>query len=190
MAVVVRAAAALAIAMQLSGCVPILIGAAAGGAALVATDRRSATAQLDDESIEFKFATAVTNKYGESVHAISTAFNGTVLLTGQVPDAAAREDIERIARGIEHVRNVQNELAIGPSTTLAERSRDTYTTSLVKARLLESGEVSGTQIKVVTERDTVFLMGIVSRAEGNAAAGVASTTANVARVVKVFEYTD
>jgi osmotically-inducible protein OsmY len=182
--------AALASTMPVAGCIPVIVGAAAGGAALVATDRRSTVAQMEDEEIELKFAAAVANRYGDGVHAISTSYNGIVLLTGQVPDAATRDDVERIARGLEHVRVVQNELAIGPNTTLAERSRDTYTTSLVKARFVENGGIPVTQIKVVTERDTVYLMGIASHAEADPAAMVASTTSNVARVVKVFEYTD
>ncbi len=181
-------AATVACATFLSGCVPAVVAAAAGGVALVASDRRTTTAQLDDESIELRLATSVSEKYGDTANASATAYNGIVLLTGQVPDAAAREDIERTARGIPGVRNVQNELEIGPNATLAERTRDTYTTSLVKSRLVENDHMRAIQVKVVTERDTVYLMGIVSRADGDAAGRIASTTANVARVVKVFEY--
>ena len=183
-------AVALGGAVLAAGCIPVVIGAAAGGAALVATDRRTAGAQMNDEEIEFKFGNEIANRYGDRVHAIATAYNGTVMLTGQVPDDATREAIEGVARGLPNVRDVQNELAVGPGTTLAERTRDTTTTSLVKARLLDDSRVPGTRIKVVTERDTVYLMGIVTRQEGQAAAEVASTSPNVARVVKVFEYTD
>jgi osmotically-inducible protein OsmY len=171
-----------------AGCVPIVVGAAAGGAALVATDRRSAGAQIDDEAIELKFATAVNNKYGDRAHAVATSYNGIVLLTGQVPDAAARDDVERTARGIDRVRSVHNEIAIGPNTTLGERSRDTYTTSLVKSRFVENSQIHATHVKVVTERDVVYLMGLVSRTEADVAGQIASTTTNVSRVVKVFEY--
>ena len=45
-------------------------------------------------------------------------------------------------------------------------------------------------MKVVTERSVVYLMGLVSRDEGDAAAEIAASTSDVARVVKLFEYTD
>ena len=183
-------AAALALAIQLAGCLP-LVAAGAASVALVATDRRSASAQLDDAAIEGTIASEAVNRYGDKAHVSVTSYNGIVLLTGEVPDAAAKDAVATLARGVDRVRGVQNELQVAPSSGLAERTNDTYLTSVVKTRFLEaSDKFSATQVKVVTDRKVVYLMGIVKRAEADAAAAIAASTQGVARVVKVFEYLD
>lgn len=174
----------------LSACAPILVAGAAGGAALVATDRRSTGAQVDDTTIETKVLTTAAGRYGDRIHLNVTSFNGVVLLTGEVPDAAVRSDIYALARGTDRVRAVHDELVVGPATDLSARTNDTYITSKVKTRFLEAtDQFSATHVKVVTERRVVYLMGIVSRAEADAAARIAATTSDVARVVKLFEIT-
>jgi osmotically-inducible protein OsmY len=172
----------------LTGCVPAIVAAGVGGATLVATDRRSVGAQADDEAIELKIATNINNRYGDRVHAISTSYNGIVLLSGEVPDQETLASIGNIAKNTERARAVHNELAIGPKTTLSQRSNDTFITSMVKTRFVEANKFSATHVKVVTERGIVYLMGIVRRDEGDSAAQIASTTSGVVRVVKLFEY--
>ena len=179
---------ALALPPLLTACAPVIVAGAAG-AALVATDRRSAGAQLDDQTIETKILTTVAGRYGDTVHFNVTSYNGVVLLTGEVPDAAVRADIYALARGTDRVRSVHDELVVGPNTDLGARTNDSYVTSKVKTRFVEaSDKFSATQVKVVTERGVVYLMGLVTRAEGDAAAQIASTTSGVVRVVKLFEY--
>jgi osmotically-inducible protein OsmY len=182
--------AALATLPALQGCAPAIVAAGVGATALVATDRRSTGAQLDDQSIELKIATAVNSKYGADVHVNATSYNGLVLLTGEVPNKAVEDDVVNVARTTDRVRKVDNYLVIGPVTEIGARTNDSYITSKVKARFVESDKFSATHVKVVTERAVVYLMGIVTRAEGDDAARLASTTAGVARVVKLFEYTN
>ena len=179
---------ALALPPLLTACAPVIVAGAAG-AALVATDRRSAGAQLDDQTIETKILTTVAGRYGDTVHFNVTSYNGIVLLTGEVPDAAIRSDVYALARGTERVRSVHDELVVGPVTDLSARTNDSYITSKVKTRFVESDKFSATQVKVVTERSVVYLMGIVSTSEADAAAQIAATTAGVTRVVKLFEIT-
>jgi osmotically-inducible protein OsmY len=172
----------------LDGCAPAAIAVGAGYAAVVANDQRSTGAQLDDESIELKIATGVGSKYGNEVHLNATSYNGIVLLTGEAPSTVVQDDITKIAKSTDRVKSVQNEMVIGPVTDLSARSNDTYITSKVKTRLLGDENFKALYVKVVTERSVVYLMGIVTRQEGDGAAQVAATTAGVARVVKVFEY--
>ena len=114
-----------------------------------------------------------------------------MLLTGEAPSTEVKSEIVRIARSSSAgVRNVYDEMVIGPVTDLGARSNDSYITSKVKARMLDDDAVKTIYVKVVTERKVVYLMGIVSRQEGDAAAQVAATTEGVARVVKLFEYTN
>ena len=173
----------------INACVPaVVVGAAAGGA-LVATDRRSAGAQLDDQSIELKIATELGTRYGDRIHLNVTSYNGIVLLTGEAPDQATRDAIASYARGVDRVRAVHDEMVVGPTTDLSARTNDSYITSKVKTRFVEANKFSATHVKVVTERSVVYLMGIVSRSEADAAAQIAATTSGVARVVKLFEIT-
>ena len=181
---------ALAAPALLSGCAPLLVAGAVGGTVLVATDRRSTGAQVDDESIELKIMNNVSERYGDKVHVNATSYNGWVLLSGEVPDPETRSSIGEIASKTNRVRKVFNEIAVGPNTELGSRSNDTFITSKVKSRFLESDKFSATHVKVVTERGIVYLMGIVSRQEGDAAGQIASTTTDVVRVVKLFEYTN
>jgi osmotically-inducible protein OsmY len=182
------ALAALVAAVSLSGCVPLVVGAAVGGTALVATDRRSVGAQADDEAIELKISNIRNSRWGDTVHVNVTSYNGVVLLCGEAPEQGIKDTLAEITRTTDRVRRVHNEVVIGPDTPLTERTNDTYITSKVKARFVEQTAFSATHVKVVTERSVVYLMGLVRKDEGDAAGRVASTTSGVVRVVKLFEY--
>jgi osmotically-inducible protein OsmY len=178
-------------ASALSGCVPLVVGAAVGGTALVATDRRSVGAQADDETIELKIANHIGTGYGDRVHVNVTSYNGVVLLTGEVPTQDLVGTMAEIARTTAKVRRVHNEIVVAPVSDVGARSNDTYITSKVKSRFVEASKTfSPTHVKVVTERGVVYLMGVVRREEGDAAGQIAATTSGVVRVVKLFEYTN
>lgn len=179
---------ALLLSVVLAGCVPAVIAVGAGGAALVASDRRTAGTQVDDEGIELKIGNQVNAQFGDRVHVNATSYNGVVLLTGEVPDQGVRASIAAIAKNTEKVRSVHDDLVVAPNTTMSARTNDTYITSKVKTRFIEANSFPPNAVKVVTERGVVYLMGIVTRAEGGTAGEIAATTSGVARVVKVFEY--
>jgi osmotically-inducible protein OsmY len=172
----------------LTGCVPAVIAVGAGGTALVATDRRTTGTQVDDEGIELKIAQGANAQYGDRIHLNVTSYNGIVLLTGEVPDQGAWASLGNLAKTTEKVRAVQNELVVAPIAPMSARTNDTYITSKVKTRMIEANKFPPNAVKVVTERGVVYLMGIVTRPEGDAAGEVAATTTDVVRVVKVFEY--
>jgi osmotically-inducible protein OsmY len=181
--------AALAVAAAtLAGCVPVVVVGAAAGGAMVATDRRTTGTQVDDESIELKVAHQAGDQYGDRIHLNVTSYNGVVLLTGEVPDQGAWASIGGMAKSTEKVRAVNNELVVAPNADLSSRSNDTYITSKVKSRMIEANRFPPNAVKVVTERGVVYLMGIVSMEEGNAAGETAATTSGVVRVVKFFQY--
>ena len=172
----------------LSGCVPLVIAGAAGGAALVVADRRSVGAQTDDEAIELKMANNIGAGYGDRVHVNVTSYNGIVLLTGEVPTPELKRSIEEIAKSTAKVRSVTDELSVGPVSSIGSRTNDSYITSKVKARFVEANKFAPNHVKVITERQVVYLMGLVRRTEADAAAQIAATTSGVLRVDKGFEY--
>ena len=172
----------------LNGCIPLAITGVAASAQ-IATDRRTTGAQLDDEFIEDKAIAQIADRLKSDIHVNVTSYNGIALLTGEVPTEATRNDVAQVVRSMPKVRIVQNELVVGPTSRLSARTNDTFITSKVKARFVEAHKkFQINHVKVVTERSVVYLMGIVRRDEGDAAADIARTTSGVERVVKVFEY--
>jgi len=170
----------------LSGC----FGAAAvgvGAGALAFADRRPMETQVADQGIEMRAGNRISEKYGSNTHVNVTSYNRTVLLTGEVPDAAAREDVEKIVAAVQNVKAISNELQVAAASTLTARSNDTFITSKVKARFIDANTFAANHVKVVTEAGVVYLMGLVSQSEANAAVEIARTTGGVKKVVRVFE---
>ncbi|AXT48473.1 BON domain-containing protein [Chromobacterium haemolyticum] len=170
----------------LSGCFGVVAAGAAGGA-LVATDRRTSGAYVDDQGIELKAADQI-GKLLPSAHVNTTSFNRAVLLTGEVPSEQARQQAELTARGIPNVRRVFNYTVVAPSSGFSERSSDTWVTSKARTRLLDGKGYNPNNVKVVTERGVVYMLGMVTQTEGAAAAKVVSETSGVQKVVTLFEY--
>ena len=177
--------------LLLQGCVPLLIGGAATGVG-AAHDRRTLGAIIDDENIELKAAASIglDANINKLVHVNVTSMNGIVLLTGEAATAEARDQVLTHLRAVNGVRRITNELRDAPPSTFGSRSKDSLITSAVKSRFLVTRHLDPTRVKVVTEANVVYLMGLVSRAEGDLAAEQAATIEGVTGVVKVFEYID
>ncbi len=171
----------------IQGCFPVVATGVSAGAAMV-SDRRTSGSYVEDEGIEWKVAGRIRERFGDSVHINVTSYNRNVLLTGEAPNETVRSELDRIVAGVENVRGVINEVAIGPNSALTARGNDTLITSNVKARFVDSGSFSAHNVKVVTEANVVFLLGVVTRNEADAAAEVARTSKGVRKVVRVFEY--
>ncbi|MGQ9724949.1 MAG: BON domain-containing protein [Tepidimonas sp.] len=182
------ALAAASLLMPLSGCTPLVAGAAFGGTVLVATDRRTSGAQLEDQSIELKAAGRLREQLGDRARVSVTSFNRRVLLTGEVASEADRQTVLRIVQGVENVVGLVDELAVMGSPSLTARSADALVTARVKAALLDAKDVSANAFKVVTERGTVYLMGLVTQREADRATAITRTVPGVQRVVRVFEF--
>ncbi len=173
----------------LSGCVPMFaIGTAAGTGAYISEDRRTSGMFIEDEGIELKSARRINQQFGDKVHINITSYNRMVLLTGEAPSETIKTDIGKLVMGVDNVRRIFNEIAIAGNTSLASRSNDTLLTSKVKARFLAERKFQINHVKIVTENEVVYLLGVVTRQEADNAAQIASSTSGVKKVVKVFEY--
>ena len=171
----------------LQGCFP-LVATGVGTGALMVSDRRSSGAYVEDEAIEWKAAAQIKEKLGDHVHINVISYNRNVLLTGEAPDAGMRDQLPRLISVVPNVRGVTNDVQVAGHSSLTSRSNDTLITSKVKARMIDAASVQANQIKVVTEASTVYLMGMVTQQEADAATQVARTTDGVKKVVRVFEY--
>jgi osmotically-inducible protein OsmY len=186
MAIALTAGAALV--AGLPGCVPLVVGGAAvAGVGMVATDRRSSGAQLDDQTIELRGSARVREIANDEMYVSITSYNRQVLLTGTVGSEADRRRVEDAIRRLENVRSVVNELVIGPSSTFQDRSNDLYITGRIKASLLDAKDIFANSFKVVTERGVVYLMGLATRRETERATDIARGVSGVQKVVRVVE---
>lgn len=170
----------------LGGCVAVAGGAMVGGT-MMAVDRRTTGAQIDDQTIDLRSSTAVAAAIGERGHVNASSYNRVVLLTGEVPTDADRAKVEAAVAKVENVRAVVNEIAVMPNSSLGQQTNDTLITGKVKAAFVDAKELQVASIKVVTERGIVYLMGRVTETESNIAAQVARSVGGVQKVVKVFE---
>lgn len=171
----------------LQGCAGLLFGTAVVGT-LAAADRRTLGAQTEDKAILLKGQSAANRVVGEAGNANVTSFNRKVLLTGEVRDEAMKAAVEREVSRIDGVQSVVNELAVMGPSSLTSRSNDTLITGKVKASFVDARDVFANSVKVVTERGTVYLMGLVTEREGQRAGEIASRVGGVQKVVKVFDY--
>lgn len=171
----------------LSGCAPLLVGGAALGGALVATDRRTSGTQLEDQGIELKAQNRIRDTVGDKSRVTVTSYDRQVLLTGEVFSEADKAAIEAAVAKVENVRNVVNDLVVGWPASAADRSRDLLLTTKVKATLVDAKDLSANAFTVITERETVYLMGKVTEAEATRAIDLIRTISGVKKVVRLLD---
>lgn len=175
-----------ALAPTLSGCFPLAVVGVGAGAMMVA-DRRISETYLADEAIEVRANNRINEYFGSATHVNVTSFNRGVLLSGECLSHEDKARIEQIVTGVPNVRVVYNQLLIAQASSMGGRSNDAFVTSKVKGRFLDSKQFSANHVKVVTEWGTVFLLGLVTQQEADAAVEITRTTGGVLKVVRLFE---
>jgi osmotically-inducible protein OsmY len=179
--------AVAALSATLSACAPLVLGGAAMGTVLVATDRRSSGAQLDDQSIELRASNRLRDRLGGRANVSVASYNRQVLLTGEANSDATRAEAERIVAGVDNVRSIVNELKVMNTPGLSQRTADSLITGKVKAGFVDARDLPVTAIKVTTTHNVVYLLGRVTQREADRATEVARNIDGVQRVVRVFE---
>lgn len=170
----------------LTACFPLAVGGAVVGG-LVATDRRTTGTVVEDEGIELRSASRIRAAMGDRGHINVTSYNRQVLLTGEVPSAQDKQQVEQIVASVDNVRHIVNELAILGNSTLTQRSSDSLVTGRVRAGLIDASDLSANAFKITTERGTTYVMGRVTAREAKRATEVISGTTGVQRVVRILE---
>jgi osmotically-inducible protein OsmY len=176
----------------LSGCASTDLNSSSPPASNVLTgDRRTTGTYVEDEAIEWRTVGALNqhlNAKSEKWHINPTSYNRRVLLTGEAENEELKQLAERVARSVKEVKDVVNEIQVRPESTVLRRGNDSAISGAVKSRFFGNNQFSPTHVKVLTEANVVYLMGIVTQAEADAAVEIARTTRGVSKVVRVFEY--
>jgi len=173
----------------LQGCAAVAVVAITTGASM-ATDRRSLGNQIDDQSIEIEAYNEIAKNQSlsDNTNLHISSVNGSVLIVGQAPNTFLKDQAIKILHNIGEVTRIHDQIRIGNTTSVITQTNDVWLTSKVKTALFSSDEVSGKDIKVITENAEVFLMGIVSKKEADTAVNIARNIRGVSRVFKAFEY--
>ena len=177
---------ALLLGTSLSACAPLMVGSVITSA-LVANDRRTSGAQLEDQSIELRAANRLREQMGQRSNVYVTSYNRRVLLTGEVANEQDKALVQSLVAGVENVRAVVNEVEVLGASSLTQRSSDALLTTRVKAAMIDARDLMASAVKVVTTRSTVYLMGRLTQREADRAADIARNTQGVQRVVLVLE---
>jgi osmotically-inducible protein OsmY len=179
-------ASVLLLSVCLNACAPILVAGFAGSA-MVVSDRRTPGTQLEDETIELRGSARVRDNLGEKAHVNVTSYNRQVLLTGEVPTERDKQLVVGLVEKVENVKSVVNELAVMQPTSISSRSNDLVVTGKIKASLVDSRDLFSNAFKIVTERNTVYVLGRVTQREANSATNVIRNVGGVNKVVRLFE---
>lgn len=179
--------AAAALCTSLAGCAPLLVGGAAVGGAMVATDRRSSGVQLEDETIELKGSQRIRSVAGERANVNVTSYQRQVLLTGEVHSEADKAAIEAAIGKIDGVQSVVNDLAVMWPRSTSERSRDLLLVGKVKATFVDASGLASNAFTVVAARGVVYLMGRVTEEEATRAISLARAVPGVVKVVRLVD---
>jgi len=177
--------------LLVSGCAEV-INATTNKPIEMKANERTMGAKLNDNEIETaaKVNIKKADPQLEHAHVNIDSFNGIVLLTGQVPSEELRNLVADTVYKLNPVREIHNELAVSEPTSFAARSQDAWISTKIKAQLVADSETQSRRIHFVTENQVVFLMGIVTHEEADRIVNMVSHTADVQKVVKVFEYVD
>ncbi len=155
---------------------------------------RSIGNKIDDQFLEPEVANKVSQSHVDltspTSHVVVTAYNGVILLAGQTPRSELKSKAEQVARTIQGVTKVHNELQVLHPSSLAARSNDAAITTTIKTQMLFDSEVPSAHVKVITENGIVYLMGLVTRAEAASAVRVIQNVSGVQKIVKLFQYTN
>jgi hypothetical protein len=172
----------------LGGCVAAVIGGG-GGFVMAVEDRRTIGTITEDNVISH----TVSGRIGETEalnHVNVLTFNRTVLLTGEAASQTEKDLAERIAKGVQNVVRVYNELQIAMPSSTRSRLNDNVISTTINARFFSEGKFKPVWVKVTTDNGVVYLMGSVKKAEAESATRIAQSTKDVKKVVRLFEYLD
>ena len=170
----------------------IAAGLLLAGAFTACSSTQPPDVQIDDARIHTELTARLAADDDTSPASIDINVNeGVVHLTGAVETAAEREEAGRIARGVEGVREVINDVSVGGEQTLGEKVDDAAVTARVKAKIAASSQLNPFNIQVNTVDGVVSLTGRVhTTAEKAEAERLARETEGVRRVRNLLEVGD
>ena len=175
----------------LSSCSPIVQGVSAVGAfASVSNDRRSAGEIIDDNTLNMQIASIIRNdQMLENFHLKFMVYGKIAVVAGEVPNEEVKDYLaKQLKQNAPIMKQLINEVAVMPSISLFSRSKDNIITLQIETLFQNQEVFHPTHVKVMTERQIVYLMGSVTKREAEHATNQVAKAKNVDKVVKLFDY--
>ena len=179
-----------ALILQLGGCIAVpalMVGGVVGMGTMLATDRRTPGAVIEDRGIETKAAFRIREALGDAVHVNVSSYNRLALITGEVPDEKRKAQIEKIILDVENVQKTVNEVAIMENASTTARLQDGILTSRIRAALIDEKNLIANAFKVTTERGVVYIQGRATAREIALMTEIVSGLGGVTRVVRMVD---
>jgi len=179
-----------ALLLQLVGCIAVpalMVGGGVGMGTMLATDRRTPGAVIEDRGIETKAAFRIREALGDAVHVNVSSYNRLALITGEVPDEKRKAQIEKIILGVENVQRTVNEVAIMENASTTARLQDGILTSRIRAALIDEKDLIANAFKVTTERGVVYIQGRATAREIALMTEIVSSLSGVTRLVRMVD---
>ena len=171
---------------QLIGCAPVAV---VSGPVTFA-DRRATEIQYIDQKIEIK-AMLETQDIDQEDNLSFVSYNQIVLLTGEAKSQEIVKKVEDKIASLENVKEIKNFINVQPKiSSLKSRAEDVLITSNVKSRLFikeNETKLFPMHVKVFTQRQEVYLMGILNQKEAEYAIKIAKSSRGVKKVIPLFE---
>ncbi len=189
-----RIGALLIIIPLVHGCAAAVIGVAAvgtGGAAMaILSDRRArGVSEQDDQIVDAIIAgLEKTTQISSSARVKVFSFNRVVLLAGEAPNPMLRSQIVDIAKKVPGIRKIHNEILLAKSLPNNAQEYDMEIRLRGNAALLASSAVSSSHVHLTTSNRTVYIMGLLTRAETRAAVDIMRQQEGVKKVVPLVDY--
>jgi osmotically-inducible protein OsmY len=171
----------------LSACAPILVGGAAAGTVLVATDRRTVGQQVTDKEIDLKVSNEMSVRFGQTARIKASAYDGVVLLVGDAFSEKIRGEAAAAASEVSQVKSVINRLDVGPLASFSQITSDTWLSSKVRTTLIATRDVPSGAVITTIEKGNVYLQGLVTQAEADKIAEVVAGVSGVKKVYTLFD---
>ena len=175
----------------LDGCVVAVVAGVTVAGVVVYEGRGPSTLSSDGRiSYDAEHKIFADKELNEKTRIIVSSFNGIVLLAGESPTEDMRTRAGQIVQTVPGIKRLYNEIIIGTPISALTQSSDSLITSKIKTQLLANKSLNGSQMKIVTENGTVFMLGEVTRGQGKTASDIASKSSGVQKVVTLFEYVE
>ena len=175
--------------LTLQGCVAgVVLGTV--GTAMVANDRRTAPAQLEDETIELKANKLIreNDSLDNRTNITVISYNRTVLMIGQAPNTMLKDQAVKLVQTIPNITRLHDQIRISSPISIGTKTHDSWLTTKIKAAMANDNSFSYSHTKVITENSEVFLLGLVTKTEASKATEITRNVDGVSKVTKVFEY--
>lgn len=175
----------------LSACTPIIQGVSTiSTTVFLANDRRSVGVILDDKVLNNKLATwADKDVKLKQSHLNFLVYDKVVLITGELANADLRDYVQtQIMTKWTKIKRLVNETVISPNSGIISRTKDTFISAQIELAFQNQEVFHPTHVKVITENQSVYLMGQVTSREAQIATKIAADVSAVVKVVKIFDY--